>query len=78
MFNRFKFKRKVTEKKTPAVFHFDVVLMDGENIECTGCISIATEKEWRCQTGYGYTSIRSSEIKYVIATQLTDGVIDES
>lgn len=73
MFNWFKFKQKVTEPKSPAVFHFHVVLMDGEDIECTGYISMATEKEWRCQTGDGYTSIRSSEIKYVIATQLNDG-----
>lgn len=73
MFNWFKFKRKVTEPKSLAVFQFQVVLMDGEVVECTGYISMATKKEWRCQTGDGYTSIRSSEIKYVIATQLTDG-----
>ena len=73
MFAWLNFGKKEVEKPSPAVFHFHIVFIDGEEIDCTGYVSRANQSEWRCQTGDGWVGVKVAEIKYIIATQLTEG-----
>jgi len=72
MFAWLNLRKKEVENPSPAVFHYRVVFIDGEEIECTGYVSRANQSEWRCQTGDGWVSVKVAEIKYIIATQLAE------